>query len=185
MLSGLNPGYGLGFRPAQAADGIFTEELFRSTREHFYSLPMPWEHIDLLLAQQYRLQQASYARQWPDARTMIIERAGQGIGKIVLDESTADMRIIDFVLDPGMRGQGYGTAILQALQAAAGERRIGLSVDRQNLAARKLYLGLGFAVEAVSETHESMSWAPSGVAGETANENFFITKQHRRSNDHV
>lgn len=152
---------GLTLRPATAADGLFMEELFRSTREQFYEMPLPRQHIDLLLAQQYRLQQASYAGQWPGAYTLLIERAGRGIGKITLDESAARVHIIDFVLEPGMRCKGYGTAILEALQAAAGERRIGLSVDRQNLAAKRLYLGLGFAVEAATTTHESMGWSPS------------------------
>lgn len=154
---------GLTLRLSAAADADFMEQLFRSSREHFYSMPMPRQQIDLLLAQQYRLQQASYARQWPDARTLIIERAGKGIGKIVLDESATSVRIVDFVLEAAMRGRGYGTAILKALQAAAGERRIGLSVDRQNPAAKKLYLGLGFRVNAVSDTHEAMVWPPSAL----------------------
>jgi RimJ/RimL family protein N-acetyltransferase len=152
---------GLTLRPATAADAVFMEELFRSTREHFHSMPMPRQQIDLLLAQQYRLQQASYAGQWPHARSMLIERFGKAIGKIVLDESAAGVHIVDFVLEPGIRGRGYGTAILKALQAAAGARRIALSVDRQNLGARKLYCSLGFRVEAASETHEAMAWLPS------------------------
>lgn len=158
MLKDAALSHNLTLRPATAADGVFMEELFRSTREQFYSMPMPRSQVDLLLAQQYRLQQASYVRLWPGAHTLIIERAGRGIGKIMLDENAAQVHIIDFVLESGMRGKGYGTTILRALQAAAGARRIGLSVDRQNPGARKLYCSLGFQVEAASETHESMSW---------------------------
>lgn len=151
---------GLTLRPSTAADAAFMEELFRTTRQHFYSMPLPRPHVDLLLAQQYQLQQASYAGQWPAAYTLLIERAGKGIGKIMLDESGVGVHIIDFVLEPGARGKGYGTAVLQALQAAAGERPIELSVDRQNLPARKLYQAHGFRVDAASDTHESMSWSP-------------------------
>jgi ribosomal protein S18 acetylase RimI-like enzyme len=153
--------HGLELRPAQAADGAFMEELFRSAREYFYAMPISRQHIDLLVVQQYQLQQASYARQWPAARTMIIERSGQAIGKIMLDESATVVHIIDFVLEPGMRGKGYGTAILQTVQAAAGKRRMKLSVDRQNLRAKKFYLGFGFQVNAISDTHESMIWTPA------------------------
>jgi RimJ/RimL family protein N-acetyltransferase len=152
---------GLGLRSAQAVDGAYMEELFRSARGYLYAMPMPRQHIDLLVAQQYQLQQAAYARQWPAAQTMIIERLGQAIGKIVLDESTTVVHIIDFVLESGMRGKGYGTAIVQTVQATAGKRRLRLSVDRQNLPAKKFYLGLGFQVDAISDTHESMIWWPS------------------------
>jgi ribosomal protein S18 acetylase RimI-like enzyme len=156
---------GLKLRPPQTADAVFMEDLFRSTRDDLHALPMSRQQVELLLAQQYRLQQASYARQWPDARNMIVERSGKAIGKIMLDESESAVHIIDFVLEPGMRGRGYGRAILQALQAVAGERSITLSVDRQNLPAKRLYLGLGFRVDAVSATHESMFWnADTGVA---------------------
>lgn len=162
MLKDIALSHDLTLRPSTAADEAFMEELFRSTREQFYSMPLPRSQVDLLLAQQYRLQQASYVRLWPGAYTLIIERAGHGIGKIMLDESATQVHIIDFVLETAMRGKGYGTAILLGLQAAAGERRIGLSVDRQNPGARRLYLAHGFRVEAASDTHESMSWAPSG-----------------------
>jgi ribosomal protein S18 acetylase RimI-like enzyme len=170
---------GLILRAATVADGVLMEALFRCTREHFYAMPMPRQQIDLLLAQQYQLQQASYARQWPGAYPLIIERMGKGIGKIVLDENETAVHIVDLVIAPEMRGKGYGTTLLQALQAAAGERRIALSVDRQNPAAKKLYRNLGFQVETVSETHEAMSWAPSteGISGKLHAE-IFYNKQH-------
>jgi RimJ/RimL family protein N-acetyltransferase len=174
-LRAMNLADGLGLRSARAADGAFMEELFRSTRGHLYALPILRQQIDHLVAQQYQLQQTSYAGRWPDAQTMIIECSGQAIGKITLDEDETALHIVDFIVAPAMRGKGYGTAVLKALQTAAGRRRISLSVDRQNSVARKLYLHLGFQVESASETHESMSWAPSTVAvsGECIRE-FFI-----------
>jgi ribosomal protein S18 acetylase RimI-like enzyme len=161
---------GLTLRPAAAADGIFMEELFRSTRAHFYAMPMPRQHIDLLVAQQYRLQQASYAQQWPAACNTIIEWSEKRVGKIVLDEGATCVHIVDFVIEPGMRRKGCGTSVLRAIQESAARRRLAvkLSVDRQNPLAKKFYLGLGFRVDASSDTHESMSWAPStaGVSGQ-------------------
>ncbi|HEX5056963.1 MAG TPA: GNAT family N-acetyltransferase [Gammaproteobacteria bacterium] len=179
---------GLTLRPPRTADAAFMEGLFRSTREHFYySMPAPREHVDLLIAQQYRLQQAHYARQWPAARTLIIERSGMPIGKITLDEGETALHIVDFIIEPAARGQGYGTAMLQALQTTAKARRITLSVDRQNLPAKRLYLALGFRVDAVSETHEAMSWVtpafPDKIAGGIFHKQNDI-ERHRRSDDH-
>jgi ribosomal protein S18 acetylase RimI-like enzyme len=160
-------------RPARNEDQPFMEELFRGTREFLYRMPLPRSQIDILVSQQYQLQQNSYAQRFPRAGTLIIERLGRSIGKIVLDERTTAVHIIDFALEPAMRGKGYGTQILCAIQAAARERRMSveLSVDNQNVAAKKLYLRLGFQATEASDSHEFMVWtsslAPSQVASST------------------
>jgi RimJ/RimL family protein N-acetyltransferase len=53
--------------------------------------------------------------------------------------------------------------VLRAIQAGAEKCRghIKLSVDRQNLPAKRLYHRLGFQVAGISDTHESMTWSPS------------------------
>lgn len=150
-------------RMTQDKDQPFLEELFRATREFLYLMPLPRPQIDVLVNQQYRLQQDAYAGRFPNAYTLIIELSGRPIGKITLDERKTALHIIDIALKPAMRSKGYGTQILLAVQAAARQRRIPveLSVDRQNLPAKKLYLGLGFQVTGASDTHESMVWSPS------------------------
>lgn len=149
-------------RPARDKDQPFLEELFRSTREFLYLMPLPRPQIDILVNQQYRMQQDAYAGRFPNAYTLVIELSGRPIGKITLDERKTALHIIDIALEPAMRGKGHGTRILRAVQAAARQRRIPveLSVDRQNLAAKRLYLGLGFEVTGASDTHEFMAWSP-------------------------
>lgn len=151
-------------RMAGKKDTRFMQRLFVSTREHWHLLQLPSSHINVLLDQQYQLQQASYAQQWPNAYTFIIENATGAIGKITFDESSVALHIVDFAIESNMRGKGYGTAVLRVIQSAAGERSIGLSVDRQNLLAKKLYLRLGFQVNGVSGAHESMIWRPLTAA---------------------
>lgn len=162
MLNGVSLPDGLSLRAAEGKDRPFLERLFRATREWLQLLPLPQPQIDALSDQQYRLQQIGYAGRWPDARTLIIERSGRPIGKIMLDESETALRVIEIALGPGARRRGHGTAVLRALQAAAAERRLpmALSVNRQNAAAKKLYLTLGFEVTGASDTDESMRWTP-------------------------
>ena len=53
----------------------------------------------------------------------------------------------DFVVDPVLRGQGTGTALLEAALAEAkarGCRRISLNTDAANSGARRLYRRFGF-----------------------------------------
>jgi hypothetical protein len=85
MLKDISLAGGLVLRGAQAEDAAVMEQLFRSTRDYFHAMPIPPQYVDLLLAQQYQLQQASYARQLPRARTLIVEQAGAAIGTLMLD----------------------------------------------------------------------------------------------------
>lgn len=153
---------GLELRPATKSDRGFMQQLFASTRDHLRHLPLSPLQIERLLEQQYQLQLAHYVRQWPDAHIRIIQLAGKAIGKIVLEESETTLHVLDIAIEPAMRGRGYGTSILRALQAAAEKHGlpIRLSVDRQNPRAKELYLSLGFQVAANSDTHESMVWPP-------------------------
>jgi ribosomal protein S18 acetylase RimI-like enzyme len=163
MLNDSSLSDGLELRPAQEKDQAFMGELFRSTREFLYLMPIPRQQIDILVNQQYRLQQDAYAGRFPNAYTLIIQLSGKAVGKIILDEGETAWHIIDITLIPGVRGKGHGTSILHAIQARAQKHQmpVKLSVDRQNPLAKKLYLRLGFQVEGMSDTHESMNWSPS------------------------
>jgi ribosomal protein S18 acetylase RimI-like enzyme len=178
----------LNLRKAKQRDRAFMQQLFNSTREHLRLLPLPGPQIEALFEQQYRLQQAHYANQWPNAHTLIVQQSGKAIGKIMLDENETALHIIDIALEPAMRGKGYGTAVLRTVQAAAQKRGlpVRLSVDRQNRQAKKLYLALGFEVTGTSDTHESMSWSPaaSGTPGDffTRNRNNEAVKSVSRTN---
>lgn len=162
MLNDIRLPGGLGLRPATDGDRAFMRQLFASTREFLQQLPLPKQHVDALVEQQYRLQQAAYAEQWPDADTLIIRLFDQAIGKVILDESETAFHVVDIALKPAMRGKGYGTSVLRALQVAARSRGlpVRLTVDRQNPAAGRLYRTLGFEVTRISDTHQTMSWSP-------------------------
>lgn len=160
MLNEIQLPKNLALRDADSADDAYMEKLFRSTREYLYLLNMPKQGIDILIAQQYQLQRLSYAQHYPNARQYLIQEYSSSIGQIILNSEKNILHIIDFTIAPEMRGQGRGTAIIQALQAAASDVNgtIKLSVDRQNIAAKKMYLTLGFCVTGETDTHESMVW---------------------------
>lgn len=165
---------GLELRTAQAEDDRFMEQLFSSTREFLYSMPMPKQYVDVLIGQQYQLQKTSYRQQAPQAVVLIIQLQGKPVGKIIINKNNNVFHIIDCVLMPEVRGQGYGSTVFRAIQAAAAQQKmsITLSVDRQNFLAKKLYFSLGFRalefrvnvsgiqMNEASDTHESMSWSP-------------------------
>lgn len=162
MLQDIPLSTGIRLRVAQAKDRAFMEQLFLSTREYLYQIPLPKLQLDTLIGQQYHMQQACYAEQSPHAYTLIIQRADEPIGNITLDETETALHILDLALVPEVRGEGYGTALLHAIQAVARNRSVAikLSVDRQNPRAQKFYRRLRFQPAGRSDTHEFMVWLP-------------------------
>ncbi|MGI2111935.1 hypothetical protein ACRN9C_21495 [Shewanella frigidimarina] len=72
MLSQLNPLLNLSVRPASDDDVFIMAELFYATRSDFYQLGLPQAAVDLILQQQYQLQQMSYKSQFPNSRDYIL-----------------------------------------------------------------------------------------------------------------
>lgn len=155
-----NSRIGLSAKAANANDNLFMAQLFYSTKPFFYGLGLPREVVDTMLAQQYQLQQASYREQYPNANTYILFYQQQTIGKVMLDISEYKIHLVDLIIIPSMRGQGFGSAALANIKQEAIKRHlpVGLSVEAENTRAKKLYLQHGFKFESCSETHELMRW---------------------------
>lgn len=151
---------GLHLRDYRVEDQGFAELLFSSTREHFHLLPLPKPQLELLLKQQFVLQQSSYAQSFPQADTYIIELENESVGKIILNKTSDSIHIVDLALVKQLRGQGYGTGILRSVKSFAEQQKrlLRLSVDQQNLRAKKLYLSLGFTQIGASDTHDALIW---------------------------
>jgi ribosomal protein S18 acetylase RimI-like enzyme len=70
---------------------------------------------------------------------------GVSVGRLYVDRSADDIRIVDIALLPEHRQRGIGTRLLQPILAEA--RQVGVSVslhvDKQN-SARQWYRRLGF-----------------------------------------
>lgn len=99
------------------------------------------------LDSQFEFQQRHYANAFPDADFLLIECDSAPIGRIYVDRTTADVHLAEIGLLPHWRGRGVGGALIAMLQdqvRAGLAERITLSVERTNLAARRLYERLGF-----------------------------------------
>lgn len=155
----LPPGFNL--RLAESHDDQFLRALFGSARPELALLPLPPAQLEQLMGQQYEWQQKSYLGQFPDAENWIIETQSGPVGKIMLHRSESHVHIIDFIIAPDWRRRGVGSTILVTLKNYVGlkARELRLSVDRQNIHAKRLYLQQGFAVSQISDTHEQMVWS--------------------------
>ena len=164
MLADVLANSGLELRPARVEDDVFAEQLFRSTRKYLTQILVDSQFPETLIQQQFQWQQRHYKQLWPDAKDFIIYFSMQPVGKLTLNETANDLHIIDFIIAEKMRGKGLGTSLLRALQAVAKKQSLALrlSVDCENLSARRLYLALGFKVVTQTDTQAFMVW-PQGT----------------------
>lgn len=158
----------LGLRPAKQVDLPFLARLYTAWR-----LPelrsVPWGEADkqALLDDQFRLQHDAFVHEFPRADFWIVHDASQrALGRLYLDRSFPQWRLVDILLEEDARGQGVGTSLIRWVQHAAAESgatRLVLHVAAGNQGAESLYRRLGFAAsEGGNAVHRRMIWLANG-----------------------
>ena len=115
---------------------------------------------DRMLRIQFDAQRLSYREEFPHADERLILRDGSPIGWVIVDRSRPELHGVDIALVAGERQQGVGTRVIQALQeeAAAEDRPMGITVQRQNVRALAFYRRLGFRAVRDTGAHIVMQW---------------------------
>ncbi len=166
---------GASVRAQDSGDAAFLETLYASVRWEELA-PTGWTDSQkrLFLRQQFELQPRQYAAGYPRGCFAVIECNGEPAGRICLNATTGDIRIIDISLSPAHRGVGIGSVVLGAILAAAGAlgKTASLSVVLEN-PARRLYQRLGFRDDGPPNgPYQPMRWRPeSAPAGPGARSN--------------
>jgi ribosomal protein S18 acetylase RimI-like enzyme len=149
---------GLTFRVAAEADVPFLFRVYASTRAEEMALT-PWSDAEkaAFIDMQARAQHTDYRRNYADADWLVIERDGDGIGRLYLQRRERVHSIIDIAFLEEHRGKGYGGALLQDLldEAAAAGKPIEIYVEKYNPAMR-LYRRLGFVTVEEQGVYELM-----------------------------
>ena len=123
-------------------DENFLAKVYFSTRsDEFSALGWDAEQLKQFLAMQYKIQKQAYRLQFPDAENLIIWLEKEKIGRLIVNRSATDLRLVDISLLPKFRGSGIGTQVITDLQSECGEKNLPLtlSVARNNSAAFRLY----------------------------------------------
>ncbi|GAB1146535.1 GNAT family N-acetyltransferase [Shewanella algae] len=158
MMLEFTPQSQLSASMATAADTAFIQKVFNSCHSYFLHLGLPEEMAQVLLLQQFQLQQAWFQNHYPNAITQILRVQEQAAGILTLNTGTEALHILDMAFLPEYRGQGLGSELLNAIQSLAQLKAVSLMVARDNPQAKKLYLNKGFVTQNVTETHEWMRW---------------------------
>lgn len=143
----------------------FLFRVYASTREQELAHAIGWSAEQKLafLTQQFEAQRRHYRNFIPNCSYQVIERDGVPVGRLYLEERVTQIHITDIVLLPEMRGNGAGTAILEALIAFAHARgkAMGIFVEKFNPALR-LYRRLGFVPIGDGEVYIEMDCPVQG-----------------------
>lgn len=152
---------GISLRPARESDLPALRRLYADTRAaEMAVVPWPPGLKQAFLDQQFSLQHRHYVVHFAAADFLVVESAGEVVGRLYLLRAEPMHRVVDISLFEARRGKGLGRALLEAVQAEAAAlgRGVALSVARDNPQARRLYVRLGFVPDGGSDTHEAMAW---------------------------
>lgn len=114
---------------------------------------------DAFVRMQFAAQQVHYKTYSPSADFLVVERDGASIGRLYLQRSADEVRIVDISLLADFRGSGIGTHLIREVlhDAAVGGKPVRLHVDRFNRALA-LYTRLGFRCLADEGVYYLMEW---------------------------
>lgn len=145
-----------------AGDAPLLEAVYFSTRsEEFAALGWPDEALAAFLKTQFEFQKSSYALQFPGAENSIIKCGEKPAGRLIVDRSEKEIRLVDIALLPEFRNLGIGGKIISNLieEARSEKKTLTLQVLKSNEAAFRLYLRMGFGVTREDEIYVSMEYS--------------------------
>ena len=154
----------ISLRPFRSEDESLWYEIYASTRADEMAL-VDWsaDQQQSFLQMQYNAQRAYYQMQFPEAQYSVIERAGEQIGRLIVDRAPDRILLIDIALLPEQREQGIGTSLIRDLMIEAEQtsKPLRLHVEFFNRALR-LYERLGFSKIGEVGVYFEMEWRPPG-----------------------
>jgi len=149
-------------RPATQADYFFMRQLYGATREEEMQR-FPFDDLQKkeFLDQQFAAQYQHYQLHYPTCERNIIEKGGQPVGRLWIDEWRDQIRLVDIALMPQHRGSGIGSKLLDDLldRGRKAGKPVTIHVEAYNPALR-LYERLGFEKVDTNGVYYLMKWTP-------------------------
>jgi len=140
---------GVRLREADSGDQDFLAALYASTRAEEMARVTAWtgEQKQAFLRSQFDLQDQHYHQHYPGAERLLIEEGGAPVGRVFVNVTRTEIRVMDVALVPVARGRGIGSALMKRLLEFADRAAlpVTLHVEPFNPALR-MYERQGFAL---------------------------------------
>lgn len=133
-------------RPRTRADIEFLADLYAQTREEeLRSVPWSAAQKQAFLRDQFEKQHAHYLAHYPGAEWWVVVMGGEPVGRLYLEQTAGELRLMDIALTSARRGCGLGSRLVDAVlgRADAAGTPVRLHVEPFNPALR-LYERRGF-----------------------------------------
>lgn len=154
---------GLLLRHETDADVDFLRMLYGSARaDELAVVDWPQAARDRFVAQQFDAQRRHYRQHYPGAAFLVIEHAGERIGRLYLHRTRSELRLMEVTLLPARRGRGLGSSLMHRMIAVGDALQLPTSLHVEPFnPAQRLYLKLGFRTREVRGVHHFM-WREPG-----------------------
>lgn len=153
----------IALRSVVDGDELFLADVYGSTREDELAVT-DWtaEQKRAFCRMQFDAQTAHYRKHYLRAEYFIIECNDCPVGRLYIDRSAREIRIMDITVLPEHRGMGIGTRLLSDLQKEAKQcgKIVSIHVERMNPALR-LYQRIGFQMAEDKGVYLLMEWKPT------------------------
>lgn len=161
---------GLVLRPATAADRELVAAIYATTREEELR-QVPWTDADRRTFTDWQSgqQEAHYALHYPAAERLLVAK-GEPIGRMYVDTTRQEVRLMEVTLLPAWRNQGVGTRLTRLLLEYSDALGLPASLHVEPFnPAKRMYERLGFAVAETRGLYEFMVRpAPAGQLNVTS-----------------
>jgi len=158
---------GLCFRAVVDSDHAFLNALYADTRAAEMALVAwtPQEKANFL-ASQFALQDKHYRNVYQGADFLVVEDAGEPIGRVYVYRSAREIRLMEVTLVPAARNRGIGSALLRELmgEARSAGAQLTLHIEPEN-PAQRLYQRLGFRLIEHRGAYDFLGWNPAAASG--------------------
>jgi GNAT superfamily N-acetyltransferase len=154
------------WRPETEADAEFLAALYRDTRRwEVAGWGWPPEQQALFLNMQFDARRRGYGQMYPAAAGRIIRVSGADAGRMLVNEESAALHLIDVALLEEYRNRGIGTHLLTELQRDCDHRQLPLRLRvMAESPARRLYLRLGLKEVSADGIYVQMERSPMPVS---------------------
>lgn len=149
-------------RAEAAEDETFLANVYASTREDELNLTN-WDAAAraAFLDMQFKAMLKGYRSMYPQAEFSIILSDEKPVGRMVVERTDVEIRVVDIALLPVHCGRGVGTKLMREImeEAARGSKPVRLTVFHGTRAIG-FYERLGFRAKSAPDIYIEMEWVP-------------------------